>query len=98
MTKKELYTEYETLCNSVLGSGRLLDGINWNSNKATIQNGINCLRTTDTEMNDLLTVLKLAYPNTYRTIINNGDYLTHRFNRLYVFNTAQMILKIGSGV
>ncbi len=95
MTKKELFKEYETLCNSVLGAGRFLDGVNWNSNKATIQNAINCLKTPDSEMNDLLTVIKLAYPNTYKTISNNGNYLTHRFNRLYVFNTAHMVLKMG---
>ena len=96
MTKKELFREYESLCNDILGAGRLLDGVNWNSNKQTIQNAINCLRASDNELDELFTVIKLAYPNTYKTISSNGNWKTHRFNRLYVFNTAKLILKIGA--
>lgn len=71
-----------------------LDGITTNSNKNSIQNAIDCLECTDDQMNDYLTVIKLKYPNTYNTISNNGDYLTHTFNRLYVYNTAIRILEI----
>ena len=95
MTKKELFREYESLCNDILGNGRLLDGVNWNSNKPTIQNAIDCLRASDKELDEFFTVIKLAYPYTYKTISKNGNWKTHRFNRLYVFITAKLILKIG---
>lgn len=92
MTKRELILEYEKLCNEKMNGARL-DGINCNSNKREIENAINCLNASDEDMQDYLTVIKLAYPNTYKTIANNGDWLKHRFNRLYVWNTARMIVR-----
>mgnify|MGYP006921813690 CR=1 FL=1 len=50
-----------------------------------------CLRTADEQMADYLTIIKLAYPNTYRTI-TQSDYLRHSHNRLYVYNTARLVL------
>lgn len=94
MKKIELFKEYERLCKEKTGLLRL-DGVNWNSNKNTIKNAIDCLSASDSEMNDYLTIIKLAYPNTYKTIANNGDFKKHYFNRLYVFNTARMVLKMG---
>lgn len=69
-----------------------LDGVNANSNKATLQNAINCLECDDETLNDYLVVLKLKYPSTAETISKNGDFKRHAFNRLYVYNTARMIL------
>ena len=89
MTKNELMKEYERLTRE---KGVRLDGINYNCNKSTIENAINCLRCSDDMLNDYLTVIKLKYPNTYNTIKNNGDFKTHSFNRLYVYNTARMAL------
>lgn len=66
--------------------------INESCNKSTIKNAIKCLEATDEEMNDYLTVFKLKYPNSYNTIINNGDWLTHSHNRYYVYCVAKTIL------
>lgn len=66
--------------------------IGWNDTKATIQNAIDCLTATDEEMSDYLTVFKMKYPNCYKAIMENGNWLTHYFNRYYVYSTARMIL------
>ena len=39
-----------------------------------------------------LMVVSLKYENIGRTIANNGDFKHHSYNRLYVYNTARMIL------
>lgn len=94
MTKRELLQQMSELLEAK-GMTRIDGGngtINANDNKAAIQNAINCLSATDEEMRDYLIVFKLKYPNSYNTIINNGNWLTHFFNRLYVYNTARMIL------
>ena len=91
MTSREMYQEYKRLLEEK-GMYKL-DGIDTNSNKSMLQNGIDCLNCTDEMLNDYLIVLKLAYPNTYNKIANNGDFKKHSFNRLYVFNTARSILR-----
>ena len=89
MTKNEMLKELDRLEKE---KGIDLDGISQNSNKSTIQNAINCLLCPDDLLDKYLTVLTLKYPNTGATIAGNGDFRKHRFNRLYVFNTARMIL------
>ena len=63
MTAREMYQEYKRLLEEK-GMYKL-DGIDTNSNKPMLQNGIDCLNCTDEMLNDYLVVLKLAYPNTY---------------------------------
>lgn len=89
MTKNEMLKELDRLEKE---KGVDLDGIGQNSNKSTIQNAINCLLCPDDLLEKYLTVLTVKYPNTGATIAGNGDFKKHRFNRLYVFNTARMIL------
>lgn len=50
-----------------------LDGITANSNKQELENAIACLECSDETLDKYLTVIELKYPNTYRTITNNGD-------------------------
>lgn len=68
-----------------------LDGIGANCNKPELQNALDCLRTTDEQMADYLTVIKLKYPGTYRAV-TQSNYLRHSHNRLYVYNTARLVL------
>jgi hypothetical protein len=89
MTKKELLKEYHNLCST---KKVILDGIYDNSNKDTIQNAIDCLKCPDETLDEYMTVIKLKYPNTHRTIANNGDFKRHSYNRLHVYNTARLIL------
>ena len=93
-TKAELIARLTELLESK-GMSKIDNGngaVNYNSTKASIQSAINCLTATDAEMNDYLTVFKLKYPNSYEVIIKNGNWLTHYFNRYYVYSTAKTIL------
>ena len=95
MTKRELLAQLKA---ALTEKGMFkIDGgngsIGANDNKAMIQNAINCLMATDEEMVDYLTVVKLRYPNIYRTITNNPTpWLIHSFNRLAVYNMARSII------
>ena len=89
MTKNELMKEYTRLTEE---KGIRLDGINYNCNKSEIENAICCLACCDSILEEYLIVIKLKYPNIYKTIKENGDFKKHPFNRLYVYNTAQLIL------
>lgn len=89
MTKAELMKELETLQEEKKVK---IDGIYWNSRKSTIENAIECLKCPDELLDKYLTVVSLKYENTGRIIAENGDFKRHPFNRLYVFNTAKMIL------
>ena len=95
MTKRELLTQLQAALNE---KGMFaIDGgngaIGANDNKRTIQNAIDCLQTPDETMNEYLTVVKLAYPNIYRTITGNDrDWMHHRHNRMWVYNNARMII------
>lgn len=94
MTKRELLARMNELL-AQKGMTRIDGGngaIGMNETKGMIQNAINCLETSDDIMRDYLTVIKLKYPGTYNVIANNGDFLTHYHNRLYVYNTARMAL------
>ena len=53
---------------------------------------INCLNCPDDMLEKYLIVVSLKYENIGRTIANNGDFKHHSYNRLYVYNTARMIL------
>jgi hypothetical protein len=89
ITKRDLMLEYNSLCDKMK---MRIDGIYNNCNKDTIQNAIDCLKCDDKTLDDYMTVIKLKYPNTHRTISSNGDYKRHPFNRLYVYNTARLIV------
>ena len=90
-TARELWQEYNSLLEEK-GMFRL-NGITTNSTKSEIQNGIDCLKCSDETLDDYLTVIKLALPNIYETIKNNGDFKIHYFNRFYVYNTARMYIE-----
>lgn len=66
--------------------------VTMNDNKNTIQAAIDCLSASDEEMQDYLTVFKLKYPNSYKMIVKNGNWLLHSFNRFYVYSTGKMII------
>ena len=94
MTKAAMLEEMKNLLESK-GMSKIDDGngaVNYNSTKANIQSAIDCLTATDEEMNDYLVVFKLKYPNSYKRIVENGNWLTHYFNRYYVYSTAKTIL------
>ena len=91
MTSREMYQEYLRLLNEKGLRG--LDGISLGSTKATLQNGIDCLNCEDEKLDEYLEVVKTVYPAIYETIKNNGNFKTHKYNRLFVFNNARMILK-----
>jgi hypothetical protein len=96
MTKRELMQELQEELNRKkmnkidLGNG----SIGWNSTKDDITNALYCLRCPDERMQDYLTVIKLAYPNAYRTITSASNWLTHYHNRAFVYNTARMIVQM----
>ena len=94
MTKNELLNRLEELLNNK-GMNKIETAFNCidsKCNKATIESAIKCLEATGEEMNDYLTVVKLAYPNTYKRILESGEWLTHSHNRYYVYSTAKMLL------
>lgn len=94
MTKRELLEKMENLLKEK-GMHKIetaFNRIDSKCNKATIEDAIKCLEATDEEMNDYLTVVKLVYPNTYKTILKAGNWLTHSHNRYYVWTTAKMVL------
>ena len=89
MTKKDLLIEFKNLCEA---KDCKIEGIYSDSRKDEIQKAIECLKATDEEMNDYLTVVKLKYPNIYKTVVGNGDYKKHSYNRFYIYSTARQIL------
>lgn len=89
MTKKELLDRLEGLEKE---KGIHIEGINQNSNKASIQNAINCLCCSDEMLEKYLIVVSLKYENIGKVIEENGDFKKHSFNRLYVYDTARQIL------
>lgn len=90
MKKRDLIEKLEKLLEEK-GMYRI-DGINRNSNKTSIQAAIKCLELTDEELEEYMTVFKLKFPGSYNTIISNGNWKTHSHNRIYVYQTAKMIL------
>lgn len=89
MTKAELMNEFDNLEKE---KGVRIEGIYWNSTKRTIENAIECLKCPDDLLDKYLIIVSLKYENTGRVIAENGDFKRHGFNRLYVYNTARMIL------
>ena len=96
MTKRELMQELQTELDKK-GMHKIDNGngaIGWNSTKDEITDALYCLRCPDERMQDYLTVIKLAYPNTYRTIMQAGNWMTHSYNRAFIYNTARMIVQM----
>lgn len=89
MAKKEMLKTLEELENI---KGVHIEGVSANSNKATIQNAINCLNCPDDMLEKYLIVVSLKYEATGKVIAENGDFKRHPFNRLYVYNVARQIL------
>lgn len=89
MTKAELMKEFEELEKEKRVH---IDGIYWNGRKSEIENAIECLKCPDELLDKYLMLVSLKYEEIGRTIANNGDFKHHSHNRLYVFNTARMIL------
>lgn len=89
MTKAELMKEFDELEKE---KGVRIEGIYYNSKKSEIQNAIECLKCPDEMLDKYLILVSLKYPNSGRIIAENGDFKRHSFNRLYVYNTARMIL------
>ncbi len=90
MTKYELWQRYKSLLDA--HGMRLLTGIYSNSTKAVIQNGIDCLECSDERLDAYMEAFKRKHPNSAENMLVNGDWKTHYFNRLYVFNAARLIL------
>ena len=94
MTKNELLEKLENLLKEK-GMRKIetfSGAIGRNDNKATIEDAIKCLESTDEEMNDYLTVFRLKYPNSYNAVMKAGNWLTHSHNRSYIYCTARQIL------
>ena len=91
MSAREMYQEYLRLLDEKGLS--MLDGINAGSNKRTLQNGIDCLNSTDEQMDEYLEVIKTEYPAIYETIKGCKNYKTNPFKRIWVYNNARMILR-----
>ena len=90
MKKRDLIERLEKLLEEK-GMYRI-DGVNPNSNKASIQAAIKCLELTDEELDEYMTVFKLKFPGSYNAIISKGNWKIHPHNRIYVYQTAKMIL------
>ena len=91
MSAREMYQKYLRLLDEK-GLSKL-EGISAGSNKRTLQNGIDCLNCTDEEMDKYLEVIKSEYPAIYETIKSCKNYKTNPFKRIWVYNTAKMILR-----
>lgn len=89
MTKAELLQEFKELQDS---RGVKIEGIYYNSKKDEIENAIECLKCPDELLDKYLMIVSLKYENIGRAIAENGDFKCHSHNRLYVYNTARMIL------
>lgn len=89
MTKADLMKEFKKLETEKRVH---IEGIYWNSKKSEIENAIECLKCPDEMLEKYLVIVSLKYPNSGRVIAENGDFKRHNFNRLYVYNTARMIL------
>lgn len=90
MKKIELLNRLEELLKQ--NQMHRLDGIGVNSTKASLENAIECMEASDSLLDEYFVVFKLKYPNSANAILNAGNWKTHYFNRLYVWNTARLIL------
>ena len=86
MTKKEMMKEYDELSYK---KKVLINGINENSNKKSIQSAIDCLKCCDTELDDYFKKFKLLWPAIHKEICKHGDFKMHSTNRWYVFTSIE---------
>lgn len=95
MTKKDLMKRLEELLKEkgMVRIELMLGGkIDWNCKKSTIEDAIKCLKATDEEMNDYLTVVKLKYNNIYKKIVKDANWIIGSYYRYYVYTLAKMTL------
>lgn len=89
MTKKELLKKLKNLENE---KGVHIVDVSQNSNKATIQRAINCLKCPDEILDKYFAVFSLKYPSIAGAMEKCGDFKKHGYNRKYVFDGARSIL------
>nr|DAK97571.1 MAG TPA: hypothetical protein [Caudoviricetes sp.] len=92
MTKRDLLKKFNALLEEK-GMNRiqlLYGNVGVNSTKNEIQSAIDCLSESDEEMNNRLEQFKGTYPAIYNTILDTGNFLTHSFNRYYVYLSTKM--------
>ena len=87
MTKRELFKEYQALLDT-RGLYKITD-VNSNSNKATLQNAIDCLKVDDEEITLMLKKLSAVLPATVRTILQ-VNYLASGWHRLHIYNSYNL--------
>ena len=88
MTKYELIKRYRELLDEKKINN--LDGISKNSSKSELLNAIACLECSDEELDKCAEYIGNTYPAMYKTIMSNGNFKFHFYNRLFVFNTARI--------
>lgn len=89
MKKVEMLNKLEDLLQEK-GMARI-DGITANSRKKEIQTAIDCLEVSDERLAECLEIVKAEYPNIHATIVNNGDWKRHSYNRYFVYTTALIL-------
>ena len=93
MKKRDLLIKYnELLEEKGMSKIQLLyESVGVNSTKAEIESAINCLLESDDEMLKRLEQFKYSYPAIYKAILETGDFLTHSFNRHYVYTMTNLM-------
>lgn len=93
MKKRDLLIKYnELLEEKGMSKIQLLyESVGVNSTKAEIESAINCLLESDDEMLKRLEQFKDIYPAIYKAILETGNFLTHSFNRYYVYTMTNLM-------
>lgn len=68
-----------------------INGISINSTKSDLQQAIDCLQCQDEIITDYLKEIIKEFPNIGKKI-KEVDYLTHSFDRMYIYTTAKLVL------
>lgn len=68
-----------------------IDGISINSTKSDLQQAIDCLQCQDEIITNYLKEIIKEFPNVGKKI-KESDYLTHSFDRMYIYATAKAVL------
>lgn len=89
MKKLELFEIY----NKALQVKKMnfIDGVNASSKKSTLQQAIDCLECSDETITNWLEEISKEFPNV-GSKIKDTEYLTHSFNRMFIYTTAKLIL------